>query len=155
MSVLDQETTETYRERAAQAHAATLAAWNDEFGGGTAAALDAGVSGMHGATGSVTLATAFIWGTVVAQLRFDDGTSMEFNGKHWGVGLGGGIVWGAGVFNVNPSELTGWGTYTVGTGGGTLNITFYKNDLPVGTFAGAGLSVGPAVVGGSGEWRRS
>jgi hypothetical protein len=152
MSVIDQEATELYRERAIESHAATLAAWEQEFG--PLATADAAGPDEYVAFGTATFSTAFIWGIVVVQLTFVDGTRMEFNGQHWGLGLGGGISAGSAIFTVPTASLIGDGTYSVATMSGVLNIVFYKNHIPVGTFNGPALSVGPAVVGGSGTWTR-
>lgn len=148
MSVQEQEATELYRERAAETLSATLAEW--EKATGEPAVAESAVE--YVATGSVSFSTAFIWGIVVAQLQFKDGPAVQFDGRHWGVGFGGGISWGVALFSVPASQLEGGGHYSIVSVPGLLTATFYKDDRPVGIFTGSGLSVGPLAAGGWGKW---
>jgi hypothetical protein len=148
MSVQEQEATGLYRERAAETLSATLAEW--ERATGEPAAAASGVE--YVATGSIVFSTAFIWGIVLAQLQFDGGPAVQFDGKHWGAGFGGGVSWGVAYFSVPASQLKGGGDYSVVSVPGALTATFFKDGRPVGVFTGGGLSVGPLAAGGWGEW---
>lgn len=150
MSVLDQDTGIDYAALSAETLSAVQA-------GGPDAERVSAVT-LYPAHGQVTFATAFIWGTVAADLTFDTGEKMHFDGKHWGIGLGGGTSYGAAVFSIPPRELVGGGTYEVhsqATVGGYVQVNFFKNNTPVGTFTGAALAVNLSIGGGSGTWTMS
>ena len=119
------------------------------------AALDAAAGGIFNATGQVTFATAFIYGTASADITFDDGTKMHFYGTMWGLGLGGGTSWGGAAFAVTPQQLLGtcsFEIHSVAGVGGEVSITWWNGSQLLGTFIGAALAVSVSVTGGSGEW---
>jgi hypothetical protein len=151
MSVLDQDTTTTeYETRLNELLAAVQAGGPDKADLATAAPADLIAKGV------VNFATAFIYGTLTADLTFDgSGEKIHFSGSHWGLGLGGGTSYGVAAFSVPPRALMGEGTYEVHSlagGAGYVSVIFQKNGRLVGAFMGAALAVNASVAGGSGTW---
>jgi hypothetical protein len=152
MSVLDQDTRAEYETRNAETLAAVQAGGPDKVQVGKLAAP----LREWTATGQVSFATAFIYGTLTADLTFQTGEKMNFNGSHWGLGLGGGTSYGIAGFTVPPRQLVGEGTYEVHSlagGAGFVQVIFFQNNKPVGVFTGAALAVNASVAGGSGTWK--
>jgi hypothetical protein len=109
--------------------------------------------GSYTGTGSANFATAFIWSSTELTLTFDGNVTRKFNGTSWGVGLGGGVSWGAGVFNVPPEELVGNCSFQQNLAAALTQISFWNDRGMVGSFQGGGLGVVASITGGSGEWK--
>ncbi len=104
-------------------------------------------------TGTVSFATAVIWGTVTAQLKYiSPSANVVFRGSHWGVGFGGGISAGGAILTVPPRELLGDGSYSLVNASPALTMQFWRGWKYLGTFTGASLAVGSMGAGGSGKW---
>lgn len=83
----------------------------------------------------------------IEDMRFDDGTVLEFAGSGWRAGLGS-TSRGMGVFNVTPSELVAddevsYQMFFIAAGLGGVEITFWKGTEFLGYFTAMSLS-GPA-----------
>jgi hypothetical protein len=149
MSVLDQDTRTEYETRLGELLATVQAGGPDKADLAAAAPADLTANGV------VTFATAFIYGTVTADLTFDSGEKIHFYGTHWGLGLGGGTSYGVAAFSVSPRSLMGEGTYEVHSlagVGGYVSVIFHKDGNLVGAFMGAALAVNASVAHGSGTW---
>lgn len=156
MSAQDQNTAVDYETIAAQTLAAVQAGGPDRVVGAELDMAPLQMASLHTAHGTTTFATAFIWGTVDCNLTFDSGESMNFNGTHWGVGLGGGTSYGVAVFSVPARSLVGGGTYEVHSQAGIagyVQVNFFKDGSLVGNFTGAALAVNVSIGGGSGTWK--
>lgn len=78
---------------------------------------------------------------------------MDFHGTEWGVGLGGGISWGVGVFSVPPQKLVGNCSFQQNIAADLCQITFWNDSGALGSFQGGGLAVAVSITGGSGNWK--
>src|SRR5215831_650736 len=70
----------------------------------------------------------------------------------WGLTAAvGGISWGTGWFTVPPSKLPSLGNLTiqVNIASVAVQISWWKDGNPVGTFVGGGVGIGAAILGGN------
>lgn len=113
-------------------------------------------------TGELDLSAIIINTSVrIDDMRFDDGTVLEFDGTAWGIGLGAtGKSIGAGTFNVPPSQLLNEDKIliqvfflTAGIGG--VEITFWNEYEYLGIFACGSIGVGAGSFGGDGKFSRA
>lgn len=112
-------------------------------------------------TGELDLSAILINTSVrITDMRFDDGSVLEFDGSGWGVGLGAtGKSIGAGTFNVPPSQLLNEDKIlfqviflTVGIGG--VEISFWNEYEYLGIFACGSIGAGAGSFGGDGKFSR-
>jgi hypothetical protein len=109
----------------------------------------------YSATGEMTFATAFIYGTISAKLTFDSGETVCFDATAWGIGLGAGISWGGAWFNVSPSQLMNSdASVQCVVGGGVIEATWWWGNRVIGGFIGGGIDVGVTDTGGSGSFTK-
>jgi hypothetical protein len=110
-------------------------------------------------TGELDLSAIIINTSVrIEDMRFDDGSVLEFDGSAWGIGLGAtGKSIGAGTFNVPPSQLLREDKIliqvfflTVGIGG--VEITFWNEYEYLGIFACGSIGAGAGSFGGDGKF---
>lgn len=116
--------------------------------------------------GPITASAAWSLVSVVIWSKISTNTPLVFNqddreigklnfaGEAWGVGVGGGIVWGSGWF-VHPSQLVGEVDYTVSTSVAITSISFFKNGVPLGVQVAGGLNAQVGIVSGKGEFTRA
>jgi hypothetical protein len=113
-------------------------------------------------TGELDLSAIIINTSVrITDMRFDDGTVLEFDGSAWGLGLGAtGKSIGAGTFNVPPSRLLSEDKIliqvfflTVGIGG--VEISFWNEYEYLGIFACGSIGAGAGSFGGDGKFIRA
>lgn len=113
-------------------------------------------------TGELDLSAIIINTSVrISDMRFDDGSTLEFDGSAWGIGLGAtGKSIGAGTFNVPPSKLLSEKKIliqvfflTVGIGG--VEISFWNENEYLGIFACGSIGAGAGSFGGDGKFSRS
>lgn len=113
-------------------------------------------------TGELDLSAIIINTSVrIEDMRFDDGTRLEFDGSAWGLGLGAtGKSIGAGTFNIPPSQLLSQKKIliqvfflTVGIGG--VEISFWNEYEYLGIFACGSIGAGAGSFGGDGKFSRS
>lgn len=114
-----------------------------------------GALGAPNGSATVTVAAAFIYGTVDCKI---DSQKKQFRGTHWGLGLAGFAATGILYTAYNRWEdffknATGYHAQSAGVAGGIVQVTWFTREgLPVGQFNGIAGGVGALEVGGSGSW---
>jgi hypothetical protein len=103
-----------------------------------------------GYTGSAHFAALVVYEEVGVKMPVGDHT-YGFSGKAWGIGIGGGVSAGGGKIYIPLEDLPGPAEFTFAVGFASTVVTMTRNDKVIATFVGAGLNVGAATGGGSGE----
>jgi hypothetical protein len=112
-------------------------------------------------TGELDLSAIIINTSVrIEDMRFGDGSVLEFDGSGWGIGIGAtGKSIGAGTFNVSPSSLLNQKKIliqvfflTVGLGG--VEISFWNEYEYLGIFACGSIGAGAGSFAGDGKFSR-
>jgi len=89
---------------------------------------------------------------MIENMEFSDGTVLGFDGSGWGIGVGGGIAWGAGSFFIPPAQLIGDVSYVVQGFGPGVSVTFFQSGNLVGSFTAGGIAVGAGTFSGTGTF---
>lgn len=113
-------------------------------------------SDAHGAHGVLSISSYVIFGSVSIHLTYtDSGRRVKFEGRSWGVGVGGVTTAGGGVW-VAPAVLVGGCSFHVqflAVHGGVAQVTCWRDNFGVlGQFTGGGVGGGLTEMGGSGTW---
>jgi hypothetical protein len=104
---------------------------------------------------SFALASLFIHSWIYSNnpLDFGNGKRLNFRADVWGLGLGGGALWLGG--RMAPADIVvGDASFFFVTTPVSTIITFWKNDVIVGTLAGIGLNLQTGSFGGVGNFSR-
>jgi hypothetical protein len=110
-------------------------------------------------TGEVSVAFVVFYNFLnIESMNFDGySETLTFTGDGFGLGVGGGVAWFTGAFELSPAELVAAGEidYTVGMSGAATVVTFTLNGNVIGNLVAGGISVGAGVFGGSGTFSGS
>ena len=113
-------------------------------------------------TGVIDLSAILIHTAVrIEDMRFDDGTTLKYDGQGWGVGLGvTGASIGGGIFNVSPSDLmrrkkVDFQIFFLTAGIGGTEMTFWDNNEYLGIFASGSIGAGIGSFGGDGTFEKA
>ena len=113
-------------------------------------------SDAFGAHGVLSIASYVFFGSVSIDMTYtDSGKRVKFEGRSWGVGVGGVTTAGGGPW-VSPALLVGGCNFHVqflAVHGGVAQVTCFRDNIGVlGQFTGAALGGGVTEMGGSGTW---
>lgn len=107
-------------------------------------------------TGEVSIAFVVFYNQLTIESMNCDGSSetLTFTGDGFGLGVGGGVGWFTGAFELSPAELVAAGEvdYTIGMSGPATAVTFTLNGNVIGSLVAGGISVGAGIFGGSGTF---
>lgn len=112
-------------------------------------------------TGELDISAVLVHTSVrIEDMRFDDGSVLEFDGTGWGVGLGAtGKSIGAGIFNVPPSDLLRRDkvkiqVFFLAAGIGGVEVSFWNENASeyLGVFAAGSIGAGAGSFGGDGKF---
>jgi hypothetical protein len=123
----------------------------------------AAASTNYDISGELQISAAVVYTSVkVTDMRYPDGTKLEFDGSGWGVGLGAtgsGNV--SGTMNVSWQFLLDQGddikiqVFFLTGGIGGVEISFWdKHNNPLGVLAGGSIGFGAGSFGGDGQFFR-
>ncbi len=113
---------------------------------------------LYNCTGELSIAFAIIYNQLsISSMNFDDPVAhLTFEGDGWGVGIGGGVAWFTGWFNISPTQLIGAeADYQVFNSGPGVGVDFQIDGVPVGSLIAAGIAVGSGIFAGSGTFNGS
>lgn len=93
-------------------------------------------------------------GTIQISNASYQGYNIGFNGTMWGLGLGGGVSYGALTLTVPPAQLNNLaGSFQITNAAALVTVQFWNsNNGYIGNYSGPALAVAAGVFGGSGTW---
>ncbi|HEX7239828.1 MAG TPA: hypothetical protein VF263_06155 [Longimicrobiaceae bacterium] len=136
-----------------QEQARAAVAERPELGGGLLQA-DAAASQTYSCPAKVVFTGALVWERI--QVCCDSQPPVNFTSDIWGLSVAfGGIVWGTAWFSVPPSQLPSLGSLSVQCNirAVEVDMSWWKDGTPIGTFIGGGVGIGAAILGGTGEFK--
>jgi hypothetical protein len=121
----------------------------------------AAASTNYDISGELQISAAVVYTSVkVTEMRYPDGTMLDFDGSGWGIGLGAtGSTNVSGTMNVSWQSLLNMGddvhfqVFFLTGGIGGVEISFWDPHYnPIGVLAGGSLGLGAGSFGGDGQF---
>ena len=111
---------------------------------------------LYYCSGQLSIAFAILYNQLnIQSMSFENPcANLVFDGDGWGVGVGGGVAWFGGWFNIPPNELIGMEVdYSIEETGPGISFAFTNNGTGIGLLQATGIAVGAGIFGGSGTFR--